>query len=112
MMVMAHKLAMIPLLIGGLFVLALKALTQAKVALLIAGIIFAKKMLANRNNGGHVEHVHAAPSTGGWAGGAGGGWAGGAGNNFTSQFRSIDSHIITSDLMPFNCVNDRRKCFH
>lgn len=106
MMVMAHKLAMIPLLIGGLFVLALKALTQAKVALLIAGIIFAKKLLANRNNGGHVEHVHASPSSGGWTGGAGGGWAGGAGNNFTSGL------LTPYYKIRFNCVNDRRKCFH
>lgn len=80
MKLMAHKLAMIPLFIGGLFLLAIKALTQAKIALLIAGIIFGKKLLAGKNQGGghQVEHVHAGSSAG-WSGGAGG-WSGGAGN--------------------------------
>lgn len=81
MMLFAHKLAMLPLLVGGLFILAVKALTQAKIALLIAGIIFAKKMLANRNQGEHVEHVQAS----GWNGGGHGaaaGWSGAAGNFF------------------------------
>ncbi|KAH1009425.1 uncharacterized protein LOC109535245 [Dendroctonus ponderosae] len=86
MMLFAHKLAMLPLLVGGLFILAVKALTQAKIALLIAGIIFAKKMLANRNQGAeHVEHVQASGWNGGghgaaagWSGAAGGGgWDGG-----------------------------------
>ncbi|XP_066248184.1 uncharacterized protein [Euwallacea similis] len=81
MQLMAQKLAMLPLLIGGLFILAVKALTQAKIALLIAGIIFAKKLLANKNQG-HVEHVHASSGWSGGSGGAGGwagGWSGGAG---------------------------------
>ncbi|XP_060529142.1 uncharacterized protein LOC132703725 [Cylas formicarius] len=75
--VMAHKIAMIPLLIAGLFVLALKALTYAKIAFLIAGIIWAKKLIASKNQGGgQVQHVHASA---GWNGGAGGGWNGGGG---------------------------------
>ncbi|XP_066146143.1 keratin, type I cytoskeletal 10-like [Euwallacea fornicatus] len=81
MQLMAQKLAMLPLFIGGLFILAVKALTQAKIALLIAGIIFGKKLLTNKNQG-HVEHVHSSSGWNGGSGGAGGwagGWGGGAG---------------------------------
>ncbi|CAG9760723.1 unnamed protein product [Ceutorhynchus assimilis] len=84
MMIMAHKLAMIPLFIAGLFILAVKAFTQAKIALLIAGIIFAKKLMASKEQGhgsgghGHVEHVSSGWS-GGAAGGASGGWSSGGG---------------------------------
>ncbi|XP_050304359.1 uncharacterized protein LOC126741925 [Anthonomus grandis grandis] len=92
MQMMAHKLAMIPLLIGGLFILAVKALTQAKIALLIAGIIFGKKLLANKggNGGGHVEHVQAGWSAGGGAGAGGWGGSGGWSNGGGWDRRSLE----------------------
>ncbi|XP_030768097.1 putative lysozyme-like protein [Sitophilus oryzae] len=81
MQIVAKKIALIPLFIAGLFVLALKALTDAKVALLIAGIIFAKKLIAQKHAGGSTQHVSAGWSSGGGGGGGwnSGGWSGGSG---------------------------------
>ncbi|GJQ85509.1 hypothetical protein Trydic_g23095 [Trypoxylus dichotomus] len=70
MMGIAGKMAaMIPVAIAGLFLLAGKALITAKIALLIAGIIALKKLVAARNSGG-------GGGSGGWIGGGhgGGGW--------------------------------------
>ncbi|XP_072935156.1 uncharacterized protein Osi12 [Epargyreus clarus] len=74
MMGAAMKMAaMIPMAIAGLFVLAGKALIVSKIALLLAGIIALKKIIAQKNSGGggggggHESH--------GWAsGGSSGGW--------------------------------------
>ncbi|XP_076266702.1 uncharacterized protein LOC143200179 [Rhynchophorus ferrugineus] len=83
MQIIAKKIAMIPLFIGGLFFLSLKALADAKVALLIAGIIFAKKLIASKQAGGAgagVQHVSAGWSSGGGSSGWNGGWnSGGSG---------------------------------
>lgn len=72
----AKKLAMIPLYLGALFLLALKALITAKAALLIVGLVVFKKLLfAKSSGGGHghtaVHHVQA----GGHGGYGGGGWS-------------------------------------
>ncbi|XP_068625721.1 uncharacterized protein [Battus philenor] len=66
----AMKLAaMIPLAIAGLFILAGKALIVSKIALLLAGIIALKKIIAQKNSGGgHESH--------GWSSGGGGGSGG------------------------------------
>ncbi|XP_041985133.1 uncharacterized protein LOC121737545 [Aricia agestis] len=61
--------AMIPLAIAGLFVLAGKALIVSKIALLLAGIIALKKIIAQKNSGGGGHESH------GWSSGGGsGGW--------------------------------------
>ncbi|XP_050685632.1 uncharacterized protein LOC126980053 [Leptidea sinapis] len=68
MMGAAMKMAaMIPLAIAGLFVLAGKALIISKIALLLAGIIALKKLIAAKNSsGGHESQ--------GWSSGGSGGW--------------------------------------
>ncbi|XP_045455326.1 uncharacterized protein LOC123665008 [Melitaea cinxia] len=72
MMGAAMKMAsMIPLAIAGLFVLAGKALIVSKIALLLAGIIALKKIIAQKNGGGGGGH-----ESHGWSssGGSSGGW--------------------------------------
>ncbi|GLH08716.1 Uncharacterized protein GBIM_13891 [Gryllus bimaculatus] len=78
MMGVAMKLAgLIPLAIAGLFVLAGKAFIVSKIALVLALIIALKKILSQKQGGGH-EMNH-----GGWqGGGGGGGW----------DRRSFDAH--------------------
>lgn len=69
MMGIAGKMAaMIPVAIAGLFLLAGKALITAKIALLIAGIIALKKLVAAKQSSGG--------GGGGWNSGGhgGGGW--------------------------------------
>lgn len=74
MMGVAGKMAaMIPVAIAGLFLLAGKALITAKIALLIAGIIALKKLVAAKNSG------QGGWSGGGHGGGHGGGWQSGGG---------------------------------
>lgn len=74
MMGVAGKMmAMVPVAIAGLFLLAGKALITAKIALLIAGIIALKKLVAAKNSGGHSSSV--------WVGGGGGGHGGGGWNS-------------------------------
>lgn len=70
MMGLAAKMAaLIPIAIGGLFLLAGKALITAKIALLISGIIALKKLFASKSGGG------GGGGHGGWqSGGGGGGW--------------------------------------
>lgn len=70
MMGMAAKMAaLVPIAIGGLFLLAGKALITAKIALLISGIIAIKKLFASKSGGG------GGGGHGGWqSGGGGGGW--------------------------------------
>ncbi|XP_032523337.1 uncharacterized protein LOC116774713 [Danaus plexippus] len=65
--------AMIPVAIAGLFVLAGKALIVSKIALLLAGIIALKKIVAQKNmGGGSSSHESHGWSSGG--GSSGGGW--------------------------------------
>lgn len=74
MMGLAAKLiALIPVAIAGLFLLAGKALITAKIALLISGIIALKKLFAAKKSGGGGGGGH-----GGWqpSGGGGGGSSG------------------------------------
>lgn len=66
--VAAKMMALVPVAIAGLFLLAGKALITAKIALLIAGIIAIKKLVAAKSGGG-----------GGGGGGHGGGWQSGGG---------------------------------
>ncbi|XP_064074854.1 uncharacterized protein LOC113398091 [Vanessa tameamea] len=72
MMGAAMKMAaMIPLAIAGLFILAGKALIVSKIALLLAGIIALKKIIAQKNGGGGGGHESHGWSSGG---GSSGGW--------------------------------------
>ncbi|CAH4036959.1 unnamed protein product [Pieris brassicae] len=73
MMGAAMKMAaMIPVAIAGLFILAGKALIVSKIALLLAGILALKKLIAAKNSGGASQDSH---SSHGWSsGGASGGW--------------------------------------
>lgn len=75
----AKMIAMIPVAIAGLFLLAGKALITAKIALLISGIIAIKKLFAKKHSGGGGGGGGAGwqPSGGGGSGGwqnSGGGW--------------------------------------
>lgn len=72
MMGFAMKMAaMIPVAIAGLYLLAGKALIISKIALLLAGIIGIKKLLASKQS-----------SSSGWSssGSGGGGWSSGGGH--------------------------------
>jgi hypothetical protein len=57
-------LSMVPLAIAGLYILAGKALIVSKIALLLAGIIGLKKIVSQKQGGGHSQ---------GWSSG-GAGW--------------------------------------
>lgn len=83
MMGMAAKMmAMIPMAIAGLFVLAGKALITSKIALMLAGIIALKKLLASKGGGGGGGH-------GGWQSSGGGGGGGGGWDK-----RSLNAHDL------------------
>ncbi|XP_073963190.1 DUF1676 domain-containing protein Osi12 [Choristoneura fumiferana] len=60
--------AMMPVAIAGLFLLAGKALIVSKIALLLAGIIALKKIMAQKSGGGHDSGWSSGGSSGG------GGW--------------------------------------
>ena len=70
---MMKLLSMVPVAIAGLYILAGKALIVSKIALLLAGIIGLKKIVAQKQSGGQS----------GWPQGGGGGGSG--------WERSIDS---------------------
>ncbi|CAG4970443.1 uncharacterized protein LOC123702792 [Colias croceus] len=72
MMGAAMKMAaMIPVAMAGLFILAGKALIVSKIALLLAGILALKKLIAAKNSGGGGHDSHSS----GWSsGGSSGGW--------------------------------------
>lgn len=69
----AKAAAIVPLAIGGLFLLAGKALIISKIALVLSLIIALKKLLSQKQGGGggHHHDTHH-----GWqpSGGGGGGW--------------------------------------
>jgi Protein of unknown function (DUF1676) len=72
-------LSMVPIAIAGLYILAGKALIVSKIALLLAGIIGLKKIVAQKQSSGHQQ---------GWSSGGGGsGWE-----------RSIDSQVENNNL--------------
>ncbi|XP_069679301.1 uncharacterized protein Osi12 [Periplaneta americana] len=73
MMGLAMKAAaIVPIALGGLFLLAGKALIISKIALVLSLIIALKKLLSQKNSGGgHHEMHHGWQSSGG---GGGGGW--------------------------------------
>ncbi|CRK87115.1 CLUMA_CG000867, isoform A [Clunio marinus] len=73
-------LSMVPVAIAGLYVLAGKALIVSKIALLLAGIIGLKKIIAQKQAGGGGQQ--------GWAAGGGGGWE-----------RSIDQQMANHNLV-------------
>lgn len=58
---MMKMAAMVPLAIAGLYILAGKALIVSKIALLLAGIIGLKKLLASKQSQGHSSDA------GGWS---------------------------------------------
>lgn len=97
----AKMLAIKAYFLAGLFLLAKKALIIAKIALLISGIIAAKKLLAAKQGGGtSVSHVYAGHG-GGHGGGYGGGHGGGHDAGWSSgghgggwEKRSFDSQDI------------------
>ncbi|XP_022918421.1 uncharacterized protein [Onthophagus taurus] len=76
MMGIAGKMAaLIPIAIAGLFLLAGKALITAKIALLLAGIIAIKKLIAAKQGGGGGHGGwQSGGGHGGWSSGGGGGW--------------------------------------
>ncbi|KAK5644796.1 hypothetical protein RI129_006096 [Pyrocoelia pectoralis] len=65
--IMGKMMALIPIGIAGLFLLAGKALITSKIALLLSGIIAIKKLVAAKqgDDGGH-QHVVATSGHGGW----------------------------------------------
>lgn len=71
----AKMIAMVPVAIAGLFLLAGKALITAKIALLISGIIAIKKLFAAKHSsgGGHGWQASSGHGGGGWQS-SGGGW--------------------------------------
>lgn len=90
MMGLAMKAAaIVPLAIGGLFLLAGKALIISKIALVLSLIIALKKLLSQKQGGGgggggHQQHHHGwQPSSGG-----GGGW----------DRRSLDGDVAAQNL--------------
>lgn len=82
MMGMAMKMAaMVPMAIAGLYVLAGKALIVSKIALLLAGIMALKKLLAQKQSGGGGSSAgwSSGGGSGGWSNGGGGGGGGSGG---------------------------------
>lgn len=80
MMLIGAKMSMLgAMAIGGLFLLAKKALITAKIALMLSAIIGLKKLFGNKGGGDDtkVQDVWASPGHGG--GGHGGGYGGGYG---------------------------------
>lgn len=78
---MMKMMSMIPVAIAGLYILAGKALIVSKIALLLAGIIGLKKIIASKQSGGGQPA--------GWSSGGGGG---------AGWERSIDSNIENHNL--------------
>ncbi|KAH8360062.1 hypothetical protein KR093_010420 [Drosophila rubida] len=74
MMVATKLMGMLPIAMGALYILAGKALIISKIALLLAGIIGLKKLMAGKSSGGSSGW-----SSGGGGGGGGGGWSSGGG---------------------------------
>lgn len=79
MMGIAMKMVgMIPVAIAALYLLAGKALIVSKIALLLAGIIGLKKLLAGRGGGSQSASVSSySAGSGGWSSGGGHGGGGG-----------------------------------
>lgn len=75
---MMKMMSMVPVAIAGLYILAGKALIVSKIALLLAGIIGLKKIVASKQSGGQPA---------GWSSGGGAGWE-----------RSIDSKMENQNL--------------
>ncbi|KAM8705236.1 hypothetical protein ACLKA7_009661 [Drosophila subpalustris] len=75
MMVATKLMGMLPIAMGALYILAGKALIISKIALLLAGIIGLKKLMAGKSSGGGSSGW----SSGGGGGGGGGGWSSGGG---------------------------------
>lgn len=83
---MMKLLSMVPLAIAGLYILAGKALIVSKIALLLAGIIGLKKIVSQKQSGGHQQ---------GWSsGGAAGGWERSIDENQTQNiaYRGYQKH--------------------
>lgn len=78
-------LSMVPIAIAGLYVLAGKALIVSKIALLLAGIIGLKKIVSQKQSGGHSQ---------GWSSGGGAGWERSMDDNQTQQmaYRGYSQH--------------------
>lgn len=75
MMVATKLMGMLPIAMGALYILAGKALIISKIALLLAGIIGLKKLMAGKSSGGGGGGW----SSGGGGGGGSGGWSSGGG---------------------------------
>lgn len=82
---MMKLLSMVPLAIAGLYILAGKALIVSKIALLLAGIIGLKKIVSQKQSGGHQQ---------GWSAGGAGGWERSIDENQTQQiaYRGYPKH--------------------
>lgn len=78
---MMKLMSMVPIAIAGLYVLAGKALIVSKIALLLAGIIGLKKIVSQKQSGGHQSQ--------GWQQ-SGGGWE-----------RSIDSPVAEAQNLSY-----------
>lgn len=96
MMGFAMKMAaMVPVAIAGLYMMAGKALIISKIALLLAGILGIKKLLASKQS--------SSSSSGGWqssgsGGGGGSGWqsggGGGSGGGWDRRSNDLATHSI------------------
>lgn len=75
---MMKLMSMVPVAIAGLYILAGKALIVSKIALLLAGIIGLKKIVASKQSSGQPA---------GWQSGGGAGWE-----------RSIDAKMENHNL--------------
>lgn len=78
---MMKMMSMVPVAIAGLYMLAGKALIVSKIALLLAGIIGLKKIVASKQSSGHQQ-----------------GWSSGGGSSQGWE-RSIDSQNQNQNLV-------------
>ncbi|PSN49209.1 hypothetical protein C0J52_16944 [Blattella germanica] len=90
MMGAAMKMAaVVPMALGGLFLLAGKALIISKIALVLSLIIALKKLLGNKQGGGgDHHHMSHGWQSGGGGGGGGGGW----------DRRSLEDNVVAQQL--------------
>lgn len=90
MMGFAMKMAaMVPAAIAMLYVLAGKALIISKIALLLAGIMAIKKLIASKQGGG------GGGGASGWSsGGGGGGWQSGGGGGYERRSASEEAQAL------------------
>lgn len=104
MMGFAMKMAaMVPAAIAMLYVLAGKALIVSKIALLLAGIMAIKKLIASKQGGG------GGGSSGWTSGGGGGGWQSGGGGGGGYERRSTSEEAQSIAYKAYATAVNQRK---